>query len=225
MKFVSAMFVLIGGFLIAELGLLGWQACSLRRIVKFTPSARTDVILLLVTAGLSWAIGAHLHGWFRLSIKSMNVFLQLTLIVAADSFVIYWHHRMMHTKWFWWIHKTHHSATEMNGITSMRNHPLDFFLNIPFIIFMGGFADADPRITIVYGALNTIYQMAVHSDFQWGDGWVGRWLVFNPLRHRLHHSVNPKHYNRNFGSFSIWDHVFGTYDEPAPEEKIQIGTK
>jgi sterol desaturase/sphingolipid hydroxylase (fatty acid hydroxylase superfamily) len=37
-----------------------------------------------------------------------------------------------------------------------------------------------------------------------------------PGLHRLHHSIDPRDHDRNFGQlFSWWDRVFGTYTQPA----------
>ena len=36
----------------------------------------------------------------------------------------------MHSKYFWELHKLHHSATEMNIITVAREHPLVVIVSI-----------------------------------------------------------------------------------------------
>jgi sterol desaturase/sphingolipid hydroxylase (fatty acid hydroxylase superfamily) len=48
-----------------------------------------------------------------------------------------------------------------------------------------------------------------------------RYVLVTPQFHRVHHSIEPRHRDRNFGlTFSIWDHLFGTqyrgYDEYLP---------
>jgi sterol desaturase/sphingolipid hydroxylase (fatty acid hydroxylase superfamily) len=48
--------------------------------------------------------------------------------------------------------------------------------------------------------------------------WLDRVLV-TPQVHRIHHSIDPVHHNRNFAdALPIFDIVFGTYHRPAKEE-------
>jgi sterol desaturase/sphingolipid hydroxylase (fatty acid hydroxylase superfamily) len=45
---------------------------------------------------------------------------------------------------------------------------------------------------------------------------IVRWFVVTPDMHRVHHSIEPRETNSNFGfNFSLWDRLFGTY-RPAP---------
>jgi sterol desaturase/sphingolipid hydroxylase (fatty acid hydroxylase superfamily) len=40
----------------------------------------------------------------------------------------------------------------------------------------------------------------------------------------LHHSVDPRHYDKNFGLlFSFWDRLFGTLCVPRPDEDFKFG--
>jgi sterol desaturase/sphingolipid hydroxylase (fatty acid hydroxylase superfamily) len=55
---------------------------------------------------------------------------------------------------------------------------------------------------------------------------VLRWLVVTPDMHRVHHSVEPRETNSNFGfNLPWWDRLFGTYRaEPrAGHEAMTIG--
>ena len=37
------------------------------------------------------------------------------------------------------------------------------------------------------------------------------YLLISPYQHQIHHSDNPKHFNKNMGSkLAIWDWMFGT---------------
>ena len=48
-----------------------------------------------------------------------------------------------------------------------------------------------------------------HIWLSWGDRIEG-WLI-SPAQHQLHHSVEPRHFDRNLGSaLAIWDRWFGT---------------
>jgi len=52
-------------------------------------------------------------------------------------------------------------------------------------------------------------------------GMLGRIFV-SPAHHQVHHSANPKHFNKNFGScLALWDWMFGTLY--VPEEPLTFG--
>jgi sterol desaturase/sphingolipid hydroxylase (fatty acid hydroxylase superfamily) len=46
----------------------------------------------------------------------------------------------------------------------------------------------------------------------------------SPAQHHIHHSVDSKHYDKNFGYIlSFWDWIFGTLYIPIGHEKISFG--
>jgi sterol desaturase/sphingolipid hydroxylase (fatty acid hydroxylase superfamily) len=55
-------------------------------------------------------------------------------------------------------------------------------------------------------------------------GMLGRIFV-SPAHHQVHHSSNPKHFDKNFGScLALWDWMFGTLYVPEKErEKLNFG--
>ncbi|MCC6140662.1 MAG: sterol desaturase family protein [Nitrospira sp.] len=59
--------------------------------------------------------------------------------------------------------------------------------------------------------------------------WLSYGRVFNrlfisPAHHQIHHSVDPRHWNKNFGSkLSIWDGLFGTHYQPRQPEVLRVG--
>ena len=49
-------------------------------------------------------------------------------------------------------------------------------------------------------------------------------VIVTPQVHRIHHSVDPRHYNKNFADFlPIFDIVFGTFHKPGPDEYPRTG--
>jgi sterol desaturase/sphingolipid hydroxylase (fatty acid hydroxylase superfamily) len=55
-------------------------------------------------------------------------------------------------------------------------------------------------------------------------GLTGR-IFISPAHHQVHHSTDPRHFNRNFGScLALWDWMFGTLYVPAQKrEKLTFG--
>ena len=50
------------------------------------------------------------------------------------------------------------------------------------------------------------------------------YLLISPYQHQIHHSDNPKHFNKNMGSkLAIWDWMFGTLVLSKSASKIKFG--
>lgn len=148
-------------------------------------------------------------------LNGTNPAIQFLAILLLIPFCEYWHHRLMHTPWLWEIHKVHHAASHFNGITTFRVHPLDGALAAPFRAFPAALLGVRPDILAVYSVLNLCYQIWVHSELYINIPWVRRWLVIDPSLHRIHHSSRPEHYDKNFSILTIYDRLFGTWQDIA----------
>jgi sterol desaturase/sphingolipid hydroxylase (fatty acid hydroxylase superfamily) len=139
-----------------------------------------------------------------------------TAIRIAGGIVIvdfcYWaQHRCNHAfRPLWLLHTVHHSQRDLNFFTDFRYHVLEYivretFLAIPFIMLHVSI----PDIVIVSVFLKW-YTRFYHANIR-SDLWLLRYVLVTPQSHRIHHSIEPEHQDKNFGSlFSIWDFMFGT---------------
>ncbi len=117
----------------------------------------------------------------------------------------------------WSFHSLHHSQKELNFFTDFRYHVLEYvvrhtFLVIPFLVL----AVEAPTI-ILFAIFQRWYTRVYHGNIRTNLGPL-RYVLVTPQSHRVHHSIESRHRDTNFGSlFSIWDHLFGTqcrrYDE------------
>ncbi len=233
---------LVAAMMLVEIGMKGWQASSLSRLLRSGSSALTDVVsalLVLTNAGL--ILGTVLFfGLVYLLQTTLKQSLDLrwlehvgppwlayALFIVALDFSNYWTHRWMHRfAPLWEIHKFHHCATEMTMLTALRDHPMERALlhgvNAVPAALLGMPAEHYIAAQLALQALG----FAKHSNWHSNWGWVGRWLIQSPGAHRLHHSNDPSHYNCNFASvFQFWDVLFGTAKHPAigTVEGVRIG--
>jgi len=57
----------------------------------------------------------------------------------------------------------------------------------------------------------TWYARFLHSNVR-ADFGLLQWILVTPQSHRIHHSIEERHYDRNYGTyFCIWDRLFGTH--------------
>jgi|GEM_PF-1903610 len=225
--FPSAMVAVTLSCLTFEAIGLGYYRSTLFQVIEGNnASVRNDVFyLFLRVTGLAsvlafiMTLGTSLHflamtsaGLDQNLIAGTNPIIQFVVLALSITLLNYWTHRAMHTKWFFEIHKVHHSAEHFGVLLPFRAHPLDHFVAKAYTAGILAFFGIDPVVLIAWMALNAFYQSMVHSKLDW-PGWM-EYIVVTPALHRIHHSTNPRHYNKNLSILTIWDKLFGTYHAP-----------
>ena len=224
------------------------------------PSARADFLfwlsrrifmpLLVIPLAISTVAAGHFAYWILGLIVGHPtqaatpagpvtlVAFTVTMLIAYDlSYYLY--HRMQHQiPILWELHKVHHSAQVMIGVTKDRVHPIDEIMNrwwdgvIPGLCYgIWMFFALDPvEVTVfglnVYMLRNVILMMDFvrHTHLKLSYGRHLSAVLLSPHYHQLHHSIAEKHWDRNFGlTLSIWDRMFGTLVVPEPDEDFVFG--
>jgi sterol desaturase/sphingolipid hydroxylase (fatty acid hydroxylase superfamily) len=163
---------------------------------------------------------------YSINIDTGLVVIDIVLYLLAFTFVDYWQHRITHTSILWPLHRFHHSGSEFNGLTVFRNHPATFATDPVLRLALLAFLPMPARVSEYWPIVSLLFwshQMLTHTDVDWKFGWIGKWIFVSPALHKVHHSKESEHYNKNFGTlFTVWDHVFGTYHE-VPTARIEMG--
>jgi sterol desaturase/sphingolipid hydroxylase (fatty acid hydroxylase superfamily) len=138
--------------------------------------------------------------------------LQIIAAMLLAEFFIWVNHFARHKiRTLWLFHAVHHSQKELNVFTDDRTHIVDLLVGqlltfIPFFLFDVSSLYA----VVVIGIYKPIHNRFIHANLKMNLGWLG-WLITSPQFHRVHHSVEPAHLDKNFGVyFSLYDHLFGT---------------
>jgi sterol desaturase/sphingolipid hydroxylase (fatty acid hydroxylase superfamily) len=206
---------------------VGWDRSSLKKLLRPSPSLKRDIIAycvditgLLAVLGNLAALGtAFYYGHLVRQYLGLNLLRSVPTFIAQNLLLIfiigffdYWFHWLMHkVPWMWEIHKYHHSATEMGIVTARRDSILvvplaTFFKAIPFAVL------GIPRAYPIFAGIISAHAMLIHSELDWDFGWFGRWILISPHDHRVHHSMDGKHMDKNFAFLlPIWDQLFGTF--------------
>jgi sterol desaturase/sphingolipid hydroxylase (fatty acid hydroxylase superfamily) len=131
-------------------------------------------------------------------------------LLFAD-FLKWFHHWLRHkVPLFWVFHAVHHSQRQMNMFTDLRVHLVEYVVALPIVaipLFMLGLTDVTVIwVLILMEAYSRIYHANIRSDFG-----VLRHVLVTPQSHRIHHSADPRHHDKNFAViFSFWDRLMGT---------------
>jgi len=212
---------------------------ALAEISKITSSVRLDLALAgLSILGFAWVLPALISGGFTailprfFSTYKINLIsdiqptiLKLFIYFLITDFLIYWHHRTFHKfETLWKFHTLHHSATSFTVFTGNRVHPVEFVLKIPFVVIPMLFIGIAPTGLVGIWYLRRIFDLLQHSFVPFTYGKFGKWVIFSPVGHQIHHSVKKEHFDSNYGDiFTIWDHLFDTwYSGGETVEKIGI---
>lgn len=207
-RFRGAVFWLVYAF-IGGLGLTLFS--RLWSALGITPLFHIDLKFLSGTGeGILPVLGGILASW---------------IVLQTGEFFYYWFHRLQHTsKFFWRFHAEHHSLEEMSAFNS-NHHFTEEIFRLPFVAipisllfsFEQGYV---PWLWALLLGWQGIYE---HSATKLHLGWF-RYFVPDNRFHRIHHSVEKHHFNKNFGSGSaIWDIVFGTVHYPKKDEWPDVG--
>lgn len=140
------------------------------------------------------------------------------LALYAGDFFYYWFHRAQHTfPILWRFHAVHHSVREMSGVTAYHHISEPVLKAVLYGLPLAFFTNDAFGIPLV-GALLQFHGHYLHSNTVIHFGPL-RALVQDNRFHRIHHSLQPEHYDKNFGVFTpIWDVLFRTAVFPVPGE-------
>jgi sterol desaturase/sphingolipid hydroxylase (fatty acid hydroxylase superfamily) len=146
-------------------------------------------------------------------------------IAAVNDFFYYWMHRAQHRfGWFWRFHRVHHSITELSATNSYHHLFEDLFqfvaITIPISFLLGVESGPVPWLVIV---LNNTHSYFLHSSTSIDIGPL-RYVFSDNRIHRIHHSVEQGHRDKNFSTVTpLWDVIFGTALFPKGDQWPAVG--
>ncbi len=149
-----------------------------------------------------------------------------TTLFVLDDAAKYVIHRALHRiPLLWCFHRVHHTAETLTPFTVYRTHPVEgiiFALRAIFVqalaigVFFFFFGDRTELLTLL-GANAFMFFFNVtganlrHSHIWISYGRVVERVLISPAQHQLHHSIDPRDGNSNFGAvLAIWDWLGGS---------------
>ena len=141
----------------------------------------------------------------------------------AWDLCFYWRHRMHHKlQLLWAVHVVHHQGEHFNLSLCNRNSWYSSLTDFPFTGVLA-IIGVPLEIYVAVSSFHYSVQFYNHSGMIRTSGIFDRFLI-TPLHHRVHHSADPRHFNRNFGgTFLIWDRLFGTFHSERPGTEMRYG--
>ena len=216
------------GFFSGILGAMAlWELAAPRRILTVPKLLRwinnigivviNSVLLRIIfpSAAVGVSVFAQKHGWGLFNHFQLPYWVAVVLSVVALDFVIYLQHVMFHAvPVFWRIHRMHHTDLDFDVTTGIRFHPMEILLSM--LIKSAGVVVLGPPVLglIIFEVALNATSMFNHSNVRMlrGVDRIFRWFVVTPDMHRVHHSIEERETNSNFGfNLPWWDRLLGTY--------------
>lgn len=207
-------FLFITPLFLTQLAVANWLFQELHTLIGFRPE-------------LDWA------PWVVKVTFTLTYFL-------LDDFSRFYTHKLLHeVPVLWAFHKTHHSARVLTPLTVFRTHPVEGIIFairgalvqgvcMAVFIFFFGITKVDLLTVIGVSAFSFIFNIAgsnlrhTHVGLCYPD-WLEKILI-SPAQHQIHHSVDPQHFNKNYGVvLSIWDRFTGTIVLSKPSQSLNFG--
>ena len=158
----------------------------------------------------------------RLPIWASAVVLGLVVMLIKD-FLFYWEHRIQH-RWLWRWHAPHHAIRNLSATNSWHHWSeilmFAVLVSLPLSMVTSSFG---PR-PLIAGLILSWQPIYLHTATRLQLPKVLRWLIIDGRYHRIHHSLEPRHFDRNFGAATpLWDWMFGTLYMPSENEWPEVG--
>lgn len=178
-------------------------------------------------AGQAVLLGVYVLAWEHLrlfELSATDAWVWLAGLLLYDL-LYYWNHRLGHrVAFFWAAHVVHHQSEDYNLSTALRQPSTYFLGNWIFYLPMAllGFP---PLVYAVVALVDLLYQFWVHTQQVGRLGGFDRWFCA-PSNHRVHHAVNERYVDKNYGGILlVWDRLFGSYEPEHEDEPCVYGSR
>lgn len=155
--------------------------------------------------------------------------IKITWIVWLIAFIVidfagYWNHRLSHhINIFWNQHVIHHSSEEFNLACALRQSISNLVGYFALLLIPAAILGVPNKVIAILAPIHLFAQFWYHTQHIGKMGWL-EYLIVTPSQHRVHHAINPEYIDKNLGQIlSIWDRMFGTFQEELKDVPPQYG--
>ena len=229
-------------FLTVLIGMMVWEVATPRRrqeipkVLRWTNNLSLVVIdtAILRLAFPVLAVGlagiAKTNGWGLFNMIDLPLWIAVIFAIMLLDLATYLQHIVFHAvPGLWRLHRMHHSDLEFDATTGLRFHPAEIVVSMTIKLALVLAIGAPAVAVLAFEVILNAASIFNHSNIALSPAVdrVVRLFLVTPDMHRVHHSIEPRETNANFG-FSVpwWDRLFGTYlAQPAKghlEMKIGI---
>ncbi|MCR9111086.1 MAG: sterol desaturase family protein [Rhodobacteraceae bacterium] len=217
--------------LAAFLGILAamamWEVAAPRRrrdiprVIRWTNNIALvvlDTVILrlsfpILAVGL--AVVSEERGWGFFNNFDVPVWIAIVVSMLLLDLAIYLQHVMFHAvPALWRLHRMHHADLDFDATTGLRFHPVEILISMGIKLAVVAALGPPAVAVLLFEVILNATALFNHAniDLPRPVDRVLRWLVVTPDMHRVHHSIDPRETNSNYGfNLPWWDRLLGTY--------------
>ena len=185
---------------------------------------RLMAALAVPLAAVAAALYAEQRGIGLLNMVVWPAWLELVIALVVLDFAIWLQHLASHkVPVLWRLHRMHHADLDIDVSTALRFHPIEIGLSmlwkIAWVLALG----ASALSVLLFELILNGCAMFNHANIALPGPLdrIVRLFIVTPDMHRVHHSVERREHDSNYGfNLSLWDRLFSTYT-PQPERGHQ----
>ena len=231
--------------LVAFLGVLVamvlWEVAAPRRrrdiprVIRWTNNLAlvvVDTAILRLTfpiLAVGLAVMAEDRSWGLFNNIDVPVWVAIVISMLLLDLAIYLQHVMFHAvPGLWRLHRMHHADLDFDATTGLRFHPVEILISMGIKLAVVAALGPPAVAVLLFEVILNATALFNHANINLPRPLdrVLRLIVVTPDMHRVHHSVDPRETNSNFGfNLPWWDRLLGTYiAQPAQgHEGMEIG--
>jgi sterol desaturase/sphingolipid hydroxylase (fatty acid hydroxylase superfamily) len=164
------------------------------------------------------------HHWGLLNLMPWHgkgVAYYIVAFVLLD-FCEYTYHVIMHkVDALWKFHLVHHSDLKVDVSTTIREHPGETVIRTTFLILWVFLLGPVIGVLIVRQIFQSFSNIVAHTEFRLSNtaNKIIGLIFITPNLHHVHHHYKLPYTDCNYGDvLSIWDRMFGTFNELERED-------
>lgn len=231
----------LAAFLGVLMAMAIWEAAAPRRrreiprVIRWTNNLALvvlDTAILRLTfpiIAVGLAVMAEERGWGLFNNIDVDPWVAIVVSMLLLDLAIYLQHVMFHAvPGLWRLHRMHHADLDFDATTGLRFHPAEILISMGIKLAVVAALGPPAIAVLLFEVILNAAALFNHAniDLPRPVDRVLRLFVVTPDMHRVHHSVDPRETNSNYGfNLPWWDWLLGTsIAQPAKGHKgMEIG--
>jgi len=206
---------------------INWWLGKKHNVADSVTSISSGLVMTMVgmlTKGMMLSTYTYVHEHYRILDLPWESPATWILAAVLVDLGYYWFHRASHeVALLWSVHQVHHSSEEFNLTTAFRQPVFQGLFHLTHWFYLPAALVIPPSQFLVHSQFVFLFQFWIHSELIGDIGPLG-WIFNTSTYHQVHHGSNRYCLDKNYGGFlSIWDRIFGTFQDLRSDQQIVYG--
>ncbi|MBE0413801.1 sterol desaturase family protein [Yoonia sp.] len=217
----------LAAFLSVLVVMVLWEVAAPRRrrdiprVIRWTNNLALVVIdtailrLAFPILAVGLAVMADDRGWGLFNNIAVAPWVAILVSMLLLDLAIYLQHVMFHAvPGLWRLHRMHHADLDFDATTGLRFHPVEILMSMGIKLAVVAALGPPAVAVLLFEVILNATALFNHANINLPRpvDRVLRLFIVTPDMHRVHHSVDPRETNANYGfNLPWWDRLLGTY--------------